>query len=172
MKTNFTIYAADATGAQLSSGGTTFKVAVRGQATVKESIKDQGDGTYLVELTYPQSGKYEVSISHNFQPIKGSPFTVNVQAARRPPPPPPPRLALPATGDAGVSAQRLLEWDTPVHNGGMPIIAYKLWELSRDLSGGEPTLLAEVGGDQFRHEIPMSDGVRLSTMCVHSEAAV
>lgn len=165
VRTSFTIYAADASGARLRSGGATFKVVVRGQAPVKETITDQRDGTYLVQLTYPQSGKYEVAISHNFNPIQGSPFSVQVQAARRPAPPPPPRLGVLPVGAAAGSAPRSLEWDPPAHNGGMPIEAYRIWSLSRELTGGKPTLLATVAGDIFQHDIPGSAAAPLSSMC-------
>lgn len=137
---------------------------MRGQASVKETITDRKDGSYEVQLTYPQSGKYEVAISHGFNPIQGSPFTVQVQSARRPPPPSPPRLGVLPTGRAAGSAARSLEWDPPDHNGGMPIEAYHIWLLSRELTGGEPMLLATVGGDVFQHDIPGSGAASLSSM--------
>jgi hypothetical protein len=138
---------------------------VRGQAAVKETITDRRDGSYLVQLTYPQSGKFEVAISHSHNPIQGSPFTVQVQSARRPPPPPPPRLGVFPADTAAGSALRSLEWDPPAHNGGMPIEAYRIWSLSRDLTGGEPTLLATVAGQVFQHDIPGSAAAPLSSMC-------
>ena len=60
--TSFTIIAASRGGARLTKGGADFKVAVRGQGRAEPTIRDKGDGTYLVELVYPMSGKYEVPI--------------------------------------------------------------------------------------------------------------
>ncbi|EOD19435.1 hypothetical protein EMIHUDRAFT_208963 [Emiliania huxleyi CCMP1516] len=143
--TSFTIVAAGSGGARLTTGGGSFKVSVRGQAAVKEQIADNGDGTYTVSLTYPQSGRYEVSISHKHAPIRGSPFTVQVHAARRPPAPPPPRL----------SADRLrLEWDAPSHTGGTPIKTYRVRAMARSLGGGDPTLVSELTGDVLSCEVP------------------
>lgn len=78
VKTSFTIHAAGAGGVRLTQGGAVFKVAVRGQATVNPTIVDNKDGTYLVELTYPQASRTtratqrhrDVSVeSHHWRPI-------------------------------------------------------------------------------------------------------
>ena len=130
VRTEFTITACARGGAPLLNGGETFKVKARGPGPVEPNIKDKRDGTYLVELTYPISGKYEVLVSLGYTPIKGSPFQVVVQAARRPPAPAPPRF-----GGAADRTSPQLEWDPPEHTGGMPLTGYTVYAAREGLGG-------------------------------------
>ena len=103
-----------------------FKVSVRGPGEVYAFVKDKGDGRYVVTLTYPMSGRYEVRISLERTPISGSPFHVTVRAAGKPAACPPPRFCAGATSNA-------IEWDEPEHTGGMPLVNYTVYRLPKTL---------------------------------------
>lgn len=53
---------------------------VRGKEDEKpvSSVKDEENGSYFVEVTYPAAGKYKVSVLVNGQGVKGSPFIIRV----------------------------------------------------------------------------------------------
>jgi hypothetical protein len=155
VRSSFTITARAAGGQPVGLGGETFRVKVRGQGSVDPEVKDREDGTYQVELTYPISGKYEVLISldRNKTPISGSPFTVNVQSARRPPAPAPPRLGA-LTAD-GVPT---LEWEPPEHTGGMPLTGYTVVSAQK----GDPNLLGQLGPEVLSFPLPAAGGASTS----------
>ena len=76
LPTSFTIQAAGEGGVPATKGGQDFRIIVRGLNRVDPELVDKGDGTYVVKLAYPMSGKYEVRISLERSQIQGSPFEV------------------------------------------------------------------------------------------------
>lgn len=121
----FTIQAAGDGGAPATKGGHDFRVTVRGLDRVEPTMTDKGDGTYVVRLTYPMSGKYEVRVTLERSQIKGSPFEVTVRAAGRPAAPPQPSFGSRAAG------RDVLEWAEPEHTGGCPLLSYSVWKLPK-----------------------------------------
>ena len=123
--TTFTITAGGPGDVPATKGGHDFRVTVRGLNRVEPTMTDKGNGTYIVRLTYPMSGKYEVRITLERVQIKGSPFEVVCRAAGRPAPPPPPSFGSKAGG------RDCIEWGEPEHTGGCPLISYSVWKLPK-----------------------------------------
>jgi len=161
VRTSFTIAACGRGGQRATAGGETFRVKVRGQGSVDPAVTDKKDGTYLVELTYPISGKYEALVSLGFDPIKGSPFTVVVQSARRPPAPPPPRFGAAAAGFTVSATGPQLEWDPPEHTGGMPLTGYTVYAV-RGGDGKSP--MAQLGPNTRSCAVPTAAGGAASAL--------
>ena len=74
----FSIQACDAEQQQRTSGGDTFFVSIRGNSKVRARVRDQGDGTYVVEYMPSVSGFYTISISIFGEPLRESPFDLAV----------------------------------------------------------------------------------------------
>ena len=72
----FLIEAYDAAGRRQQQGGDAFFVTVRGVQKVRARVVDNGDGSYAVSWTPPQSGFYSIAVSCFGLSIPGSPFTV------------------------------------------------------------------------------------------------
>ena len=168
--TSFTIQAAGKGGVPATKGGQDFRITVRGLNRVDPELIDKGNGTYLVKLTYPMSGKYEVKISLERAQIHGSPFEVTVQAAGRPAVPPQPHFGNPGAGD-------VLEWAEPEHTGGLPLSSYSVWRLpqTRGRTGSRDgarewelvaTITQLIDGATRRYELPrLEAGERRSVHC-------
>ena len=154
VKSSFVITARGADNLQCAAGGETFIVKVRGQGRVDPPpVRDRGDGTYEVELTYPQSGPYEVVVSlGKGAQVKGSPFKLTVNAAQRPPPPPPPSLGA-AEGGAPT-----LCWAEPEHTGGMPITAFTLWRLPPGAKKEAAEVLQKAQPSERSIPLPLAPG--------------
>ena len=154
VKSSFVITARGADNLQCAAGGETFIVKVRGQGRVDPPpVRDRGDGTYEVELTYPQSGPYEVVVSlGKGAQVKGSPFKLTVNAAQRPPPPPPPSLGA-AEGGAPT-----LCWAEPEHTGGMPITAFTLWRLPPGAKKEAAEVLQQATPSERSIPLPLAPG--------------
>ena len=168
--TSFTIQAAGKGGVPATKGGQDFRITVRGLNRVDPELIDKGNGTYLVKLTYPMSGKYEVKISLERAQIHGSPFEVTVQAAGRPAVPPQPYFGTRGAGD-------VLEWAEPEHTGGLPLSSYSVWRLpqTRGRTGSRDgarewelvaTITQLIDGATRRYELPrLEAGERRSVHC-------
>jgi len=79
---SFTIVALDAADQQLTVGGDGFKVELRGSSALRARVCDNEDGTYTCRYFPSTSGKYTASVTLNGISLPGSPFTLNVLAAR------------------------------------------------------------------------------------------
>jgi len=78
--THFTIEARDNKGKKLPKGGDPFEVTIAGpKGNVPAEITDNGDGTYGVKYAAGEPGPHKVNVSLKGKPIKGAPFTVNVE---------------------------------------------------------------------------------------------
>jgi filamin len=77
----FTIHAVDHDGKPRTTGGDDFKVAINGPEELKPTVKDNGDGTYLVTYEATKPGDYEVDVTFEGEPIKDMPKTVAVRAS-------------------------------------------------------------------------------------------
>ena len=174
LPTSFTIQAAGEGGAPATKGGQDFRIIVRGLNRVDPELVDKGDGTYVVKLAYPMSGKYEVRISLERSQIQGSPFEVTVRAAGRPAVPPQPYFGQPGAGRGDV-----LEWAEPEHTGGLPLASYSVWRLpqtrgragsregARDSVSWEllATITQFIEGATRRYELPQLVPPRRSVHC-------
>lgn len=86
----FTILAADSSGAKVAKGGDKFRVTMRGVGTVLDSqpalvrtkIIDRRDGTYMVEYRPYLTGAFAVTITLDGCHILGSPYTLTVVTLR------------------------------------------------------------------------------------------
>ena len=158
-----------------TKGGQDFRITVRGLNRVDPALVDKGDGTYLVKLAYPMSGKYEVRISLERSQIHGSPFEVIVRAAGRPAVPPQPYF-----GPPGAGRRDVLEWDEPEHTGGLPLASYSVWRLpqTRGRTGSRDgvrdsvswellaTITQFIDGATRRYELPrLEAGEQRSVHC-------
>jgi len=72
---SFVVRSKLADGSNKKKGGEDFACKITGAATVEPTLKDIGDGTYLVTYSLPKAGKYEISVTLNGKNIKGSPWT-------------------------------------------------------------------------------------------------
>jgi len=78
----FTIIARNAADELIKMGGDKFNVAMRGASALRARVFDNEDGTYTVSYFPSTSGRYNVSITLNGISLPGSPFAVDVLAAR------------------------------------------------------------------------------------------
>ena len=77
-------------GNQVTHGGDTFTVVMRGRGSINQSqpalvrtkLTDRGDGTYMCEYRPWMTGQYHIHIALDDEPIKGSPFNLNVITLR------------------------------------------------------------------------------------------
>ena len=95
---NFYLTARDTYGNLARNGGENFKLAVSGPTDVAYSrhadegehetpppeIDDQGTGTYIITQTLGRPGRYELSVTLDGEPIKGSPFVMSCVQAEAP----------------------------------------------------------------------------------------
>ena len=81
----FTIIARNAADELIKMGGDKFNVAMRGASALRARVFDNEDGTYTVSYFPSTSGRYNVSITLNGISLPGSPFAVDVLAARADP---------------------------------------------------------------------------------------
>ena len=75
---SFKITARDSDGNRRKTGGDQFFVFVRGNSKVRARVRDEGNGSYVVEYCASCSGFYSVTISLFGESLRDSPFTVTV----------------------------------------------------------------------------------------------
>ena len=86
----FTLTAYDEEGNRRNVGGDNFNVTMRGNggsqssqpALVRTKLTDRGDGSYMCEYRPWMTGAYSIHITLDEDPIKGSPFILNVITLR------------------------------------------------------------------------------------------
>lgn len=79
---HFKIHSVDKNGAPIPTGNDPFQVKVNGpHGPVTSTIKDNHDGTYDVAYNPVDPGFYDVDVTLNGQPIKGSPYKPLIESA-------------------------------------------------------------------------------------------
>ena len=76
--TTFKVYARNAVGDDMQTGGDSFSVSMRGASFVKPTVHDHEDGSYSIKYRASTSGSYSISISLHGVPLPGSPFALQV----------------------------------------------------------------------------------------------
>jgi filamin len=80
LPTHFTIEARDRNGNPIKKGGDPFEVKIQGpNGPVDAKIKDNNDGTYLVEYAPSDSGRHKIDVKLKGKDIQDAPFYVNVK---------------------------------------------------------------------------------------------
>jgi len=78
----FTVHSVSANGKPKKSGGDTFKAKVSGPENIGDvPLKDNNNGTFDGTYQVAKPGKYQVDITLDGQPIKGSPYQLLIENA-------------------------------------------------------------------------------------------
>ena len=78
----FKILAFDKNGEAKSTGGDRFVVKLRGPTPFRPDITDEGDGTYRIEFVCSVSGKFELVVLLNGEPVQGTPVTIEAHVPK------------------------------------------------------------------------------------------
>jgi len=85
-ETDFTIEAINRFGRRCPTGGAPWEIGVNGpNSLVPHDVIDNGNGTYQVRYTPRDDGNHLINVGFQGQPIKGSPFNVNILASKADP---------------------------------------------------------------------------------------
>ena len=79
LPSSFRVQTRDVHGQRLRRGGDRLRVTARGPGPLRPLVTDRGDGRYDVSYVATLSGTYELSITCNSVPIRGSPFSVRIE---------------------------------------------------------------------------------------------
>ena len=76
------VVACDASGNRLRRGGLALRALLAPRQPGQEvSVRDAGDGSYVVTYVVPYSGKHTLAVLLGNKAIKGSPFAIEVHPA-------------------------------------------------------------------------------------------
>ena len=76
------VVACDASGNRLRRGGLALRALLAPRQPGQEvSVRDAGDGSYVVAYVVPYSGKHTLAVVLGNKAIKGSPFAIEVHPA-------------------------------------------------------------------------------------------
>ena len=76
---HFQVQVRDANGQRLRKGGDRLRVTARGPGPLRPSVHDCGNGRYDVSYFATLSGTYQITLTCNNKPIRGSPFHVVIE---------------------------------------------------------------------------------------------
>ena len=76
---HFCVHVRDANGQRLRKGGDRLRVTARGPGQLRPSVTDCGNGRYDVSYLATLSGSYQLAITCNNVPVRGSPFSVLIE---------------------------------------------------------------------------------------------
>ena len=76
---HFCVHVRDANGQRLRKGGDRLRVTSRGPGQLRPSVKDVGNGRYDVSYLATLSGSYQLAITCNNAPVRGSPFSLLIE---------------------------------------------------------------------------------------------
>ena len=76
---HFCVHVRDANGQRLRKGGDRLRVTARGPGQLRPGVTDCGNGRYDVSYLATLSGSYQLAITCNNVPVRGSPFSVIIE---------------------------------------------------------------------------------------------
>lgn len=79
LRSCFTVVLRNSNGDRLTHGGDKVKVSSRGPAALHIEVFDEEDGRYRVSYHATLSGSYQLAVTCNSAPLRGSPFAITVE---------------------------------------------------------------------------------------------